>query len=132
MPLFFFDLAAPGSLERDEVGVEFEHLEAAYLDACKAALEISVEMLRDRRDPNGTAFLVRDAQGRRLLEISFGEILRPRPPARPAGDPQALRGQLDATLARSRALKADLGACVAQAQATLRDTRALLESSRAR
>ena len=132
MPLFFFDLAAPGSLERDEVGVEFEHLEAAYLDGCKAALEISMEMLRDRRDPNGTAFLVRDAQGRRLMEIPFAEMLRPRPPGRPASAPIDVRHALEQTLARNRTLQADLRTCVAQAQATLVQTRALLQASRAR
>ena len=55
MPRFFFHLEGANGVEADEIGVEFESLEAAYLDAYHAVLDISHDMLRERKDPTAHA-----------------------------------------------------------------------------
>ena len=133
MPLYFFDLASPGTLEVDEVGVDFADLHIAYLDACRAVLEISGEMVRVRRDPTRHRFEVRDAWGRSLLDIPFAEMLRPsRPPPHRAFLTQTLRSSVQATLARNRALRLEVSAGCRVARATMAQARATLERARRR
>lgn len=116
MPRFFFDLASPGRFERDDLGVVFPGVEAAYLDACRAALEISLDMLRERRDPAGHRFEVRDEGAALVLEIPFTEVLQPR--ARPA-PPHRLHRQIEATLGRSRRLRDEVRVELTRAQRAL-------------
>src|SRR4051812_45586085 len=83
MAHYFFNLVSPNESSKDDIGTELPNAEAAYLEACETALEISYEMLRERRDPSRHAFEVTDAEGRVVFEIPFAEVTRPhdhRPP----------------------------------------------------
>ena len=116
MPLFYFDLATPGGLERDDLGVAFPGVEAAYLDACRAALEMSVDMLRERQDPGLHRFEVRDERAALVLEIPFTEVLQPR--RRPVA-PHRMQRQIEATVGRTRQLRAEVHAELVRARGAL-------------
>ncbi|MBV9510581.1 MAG: hypothetical protein JO303_09910 [Caulobacteraceae bacterium] len=87
MRRYFFHLVSAGAREEDGLGVEFDSLEAAYLEAAKAALEIAHDMARQRRNPLSHAFEVCDANGRVLLDLPFSEVYggQARAPAPPDG-----------------------------------------------
>lgn len=76
MPTFFFHLASPGRIGWDEIGCEFPSLEAAYLDAHRAAFDIGLEMIRDRVDPSDHCFQITDSEGRSLIDLPFIEALQ--------------------------------------------------------
>ena len=123
MPRFFFDLATPGGLERDDLGVTFAGVEAAYVDACRAALEISMDMLRERQDPGRHRFEVRDERAALVLEIPFTEVLEPQ--SRPAA-PHRIHSQIEATLGRSRQLRGEVHAELVRARSALEAAQATL------
>jgi hypothetical protein len=75
MPLFFFDLRSRCSLQRDGDGLEFASAEIAYMEACRAIQELTVELLHAGDTPQDYAFEVADEAGRLLWRIPFGEIL---------------------------------------------------------
>ena len=133
MPLYFFDLASPGVLEIDEIGSDFADIHDAYLDACRAVLEISVEMVRARLDPTRHRIEIRDERGRALIDIPFTEMLRtPIPPPPRAFPKEALRNSIVATLARNRALRSEVSAGCRAARATVAQARATVERARSR
>jgi len=78
MPRFFFHFISQDQVTTDDVGLVFPSLEAAYLDSCNAALEISMERLRARDDPIDDGIEIADEDGRTLMHIPFSEVLRPR------------------------------------------------------
>src|ERR1700751_2845908 len=78
MPRFFFHFTSQGDVSRDEVGTEFPSLEAAYLDSCQSALEMSIDKLRVRDDPTNDSVEIADESGRLLMTIPFSEVIRPR------------------------------------------------------
>jgi len=78
MPHFFFHFISQDQVTTDDVGLVFPSLEAAYLDSCNAALEISMERLRARDDPIDDGIEIADEDGRTLMHIPFSEVLRPR------------------------------------------------------
>ncbi len=127
MPLFFFDLATPGGIERDDLGVSFPGVEAAYMDACRAALEMSVDMLRARQDPARHCFEVRDERAALVLEIPFTEVLQPR--RRPA-PPRRAHPQIEATVGRSRQLRAEVHAELTRARRALETAQETLRRQR--
>ena len=130
MPRFFFDLASPGGVERDDLGVIFTGVEAAYVDACRAALEISVDMLRDRQDPGAHRFEVRDEAASLVMEIPFTEVLQPGGPAAAPRRPHRLHRQIQATLGRSRRLRAEVSEELARARSALETAQATLRRNR--
>ena len=77
MPRFFFNLNSQGNVSIDEVGTEFSSLESAYLDACKAILDIGLEKLRSRQDPAKDSFEIIDENRNVLMEVPFFEVLQP-------------------------------------------------------
>lgn len=77
MPIFKLHLRRHGTVEPDDVGVEFHDLHHAYLDACKAIPDEARDMLAKGQDPMACAFLICDDQGRQLLEVRFDEVLSP-------------------------------------------------------
>ena len=127
MPRFFFDLSTPGGLERDDLGVTFAGVEAAYMDACRAALEISVDMLRERQDPGRHRFEVRDERAALVLEIPFTEVLQPR---RPPATLHRIHRQIQTTLGRSRQLRAEMQAELVRARGSLETAQATLRRQR--
>ena len=76
MPRFYFHFAKGREIEQDPDGLEFPDLEAAYLDAFRAAREMWAEMLERQEDPRELAFQIYDDGGRLLLTLPFAEVLQ--------------------------------------------------------
>ena len=127
MPHFFFDLSTPDDFEPDSVGVTFPSLEAAYLSANQAAVDMSIELLRERKDPSGYRFDVRDQDGRTVMEIPFSEVLNFGRNARPR-ETARLHDRLQAALDRSRRLRGELTEALTQARARALEGLALAEA----
>jgi Domain of unknown function (DUF6894) len=77
MPRYFFHLSTPEHYSLDEIGVEYPSVEAAYLGAHQAALDMSVDLLRDHVDPSRHAFDIVDQHGQMLFDLPFSEVTRP-------------------------------------------------------
>jgi hypothetical protein len=129
VPIFFFHLIYPGNYCADEVGGEFPDVEAAYLDAWQAALEMSFDMLRERRDPNQHHFEIVDEKGQFLLEILFSEVMRPT--VRPTNNLE-VRTVLRQRLQRSRELRADIKNEFDKTRLVLKSAHATLDRARSR
>ncbi len=125
MSRFFFHLCGPAGFSRDEEGIEFATLEEAYLDLWKAAVEMSVDALRQHRDPSRDRFELWDEEGRFLLDLPFSEVIKagasgPRPPMRD------LQSRLLAGVKRAHALHADLASGFEEALQSLETARTTL------
>ena len=123
MPQYYFHLASPDGFSRDELGSDFPDVETAYLGACEAALEISVEMLRERHDPSRHRFEISNDEGTLLFDLPFAEVLRP--VARPE-PPDRLIASLQHHHERVRQTRSELRSQFEQTQSLLRSTLALL------
>ena len=120
MPRFFFHLISPGVYDVDDTGCEFPSVEAAYLEAHSAAVEMIGEMLSDRRDPNRFQFEIFDEENRFMVELPFSDILRPQALG---GGHLKIQQELQCQLRRSRRLHAEI-------RAELEKSRLVIESSR--
>ncbi len=107
MPRYFFHLATEVSYSVDEDGLYFEDLDAAYLDACRAAMDMSVQMLRAQQDPGRCRFDVADDAGAILLDIPFLEVMRIRP-SRSLASNHAVNEELQSTSEELEASKEQL------------------------
>jgi hypothetical protein len=123
MPRYFFHLISPDERSPDESGCELPNVERAYLDVYQAALEISFEMLRCRRDPSALRFEVTNESGELLFDLPFTEALRP---ARRAGAPTDLHARLQRGFDRQRALTSELRDQFVLARSRISATRELL------
>lgn len=104
------------------------NVEAAYLEARTAAIEMIAEMMRERIDPLRFQFEIFDVDDRFLIELPFAEVVRSRPRAiRPPSADSIL-----ACIHRGRTLKADLRSELERARSLLASSRAILARSRAR
>ena len=120
----FFDYFDGQQLHESEDGLELRDVDAAYLEAFKAATEIWGEALRARRNPHADAFSIRDGTGIVVLELPFAEILessrgrrlRSRPnggpprPLRPPSLPQRACARV-AGLSWSRKIESSFSRC---------------------
>ena len=77
--IFFFHLRTADGVERDEVGVGLDSIEAAYLCVCETIPIAAAELLRAHQDPMACAFLIHDEAGRLLMEVPFTELVAARP-----------------------------------------------------
>jgi len=88
MPHFYFHLRTPAGWERDDTGLDFVGLEAAYLDAYRTIPKMAADLVRRKRDPLRYAFEITDEAGQLLIEVPFSEVLdrwhKPRRPVTPA------------------------------------------------
>ena len=75
MPLYFFDISAPGTFLQDDVGVAFEHLDQVRAEAIKGARGIMAEDLQAGRPVDHQQFEVRDEGGARVLTLRFRDVL---------------------------------------------------------
>lgn len=109
MPLFFFDFTFDGVTDTDDVGVQYPSLEAAYLDSCRAALDISFEKLQTRRNAHLDSVEILDGNRQSLMHVPFSEVLRPKSRVSPA---QREFGQLIQScrqqMARAERLRAEV------------------------
>lgn len=126
MPRYFFDLVGPQDRQVDDVGLTFDDLDAAYIDAHRAIDDISLEMLRDRIDYRRYRFEIRDEGGRLLMEALFDERLK-NAVQKPSAGPNDLAIRVKATLARSRSLRGELAGRLDEARAGVDRLRATLE-----
>ena len=126
MAQYFFNLLAPGRSSPDEIGTDLPNAEAAYLQACDTALELSFEMLRERQDPSRHAFEVTDAEGRVVFEIPFAEVTRPkdRPPRF-----AEIHASIQRNQERASAVAAELKSNFRRTQSLLESTKSLLSNA---
>ena len=100
MAHFFFHFCDGDSRSRDELGLELDTAEQAYLEAFAAAKSMWPELLGARCNPLDCAFEVTDAHDALLFRLPFAELVEvcrppraPRPEFRSApgdrGDPRA-------------------------------------------
>jgi hypothetical protein len=76
MPRFIFDYRdGQGRLERDDEGVEFPSLHAAYDDAVQAAVDMQTDACCEGQCATDNAFEIRDESGRLMVILPFGEAL---------------------------------------------------------
>ena len=129
MPRFYFHLRGPAGLDRDEIGLNLDGLEAAYLDACASVPALSFEMLQQRVSPDQHTFEIMDAVGTLLMEVPFAEVLeRGRKPVRP--HQRADFSEASAEIARARRLIAELQDERQALRDTLTETKRLLAEAR--
>src|SRR5689334_8335412 len=77
MALFFFNLVCPRGYEVDDIGSQFPNVEAAYLEARAAAIEMCIEIMREGDDPGRYQFEIVDHQRHFVMECPFSEVVRP-------------------------------------------------------
>jgi hypothetical protein len=77
MPRYYFHLASAKERSEDDVGTDYASVEAAFLDAHQAALDMSLEMLREHRDPSQYRFEISDSTGAVLFDLPFSEVILP-------------------------------------------------------
>jgi hypothetical protein len=75
MATFFFDFCQGNSVEQDDLGLSFDSVEEAYLEAYGTAAALWAELLQQRQDPRRCAFQVRDLAGTVLFSLPFVELL---------------------------------------------------------
>jgi len=126
MPRYFFDLVGPQERQIDDVGLTFNDLDAAYIDAHRAIDDISLEMLRDRIDYRQYRFEIRDDGGRLLMEALFDERLK-NAAHRPSAASNDLAVRVKANLARNRSLRSEVAGRLDEARAGVDRLRATLE-----
>ena len=87
MPHFYFHLRTPAGWERDDTGLDFVGLEAAYLEACLTIPDMGADLVKRRRNPLPYTFEIADEAGQLLMEVPFSEMLdnghKPRRPVMP-------------------------------------------------
>lgn len=135
MPRFFFHFTSQDDVIRDEIGTVFPSLEAAYLDGCQSALEMSIDKLRIRDDPTNDSVEITDESGRVLLSIPFLEVLRPRQKVGLQVNRRATNGAIEACLHQMRrhhTLRSELQAEYEKTRSTFQSIRTKLEILTAR
>jgi uncharacterized protein DUF6894 len=76
VPRFFFDYRGDhGRLERDDEGIEFASLEAAYKDVCHAARDMHADACREGKSLVDHSFEIRDEDSRTVTVLPFTEAL---------------------------------------------------------
>jgi hypothetical protein len=123
MPRYYFHLSEPGAYSPDDLGVEFAGIEAAYLAAYQAALDMSIEMLRERVDPARHSFEIADQTGQVLFELPFSEVMRP---AGKLPRPGSIQASIHQQHERTQHVASDLKAALTRSRSLLENTRSLL------
>jgi hypothetical protein len=75
VPKYFFNYRCRRELSHDDQGIHFDNVEAAYLSAFNAAVEMWQELLRARVDPRSCAFEVMDDRARLMFVLPLAEVL---------------------------------------------------------
>jgi hypothetical protein len=122
---FHFHLIYPNGRRLDLGVAEFDSMEAACSEAYQAALEIVIEMLRKREDPNPYRFEVFDDDGAMVFEILFSEIVHPRKPDPYLHFSRVCRGMSEDLRRNAQTCKAIRGE-LAEAHRRLREIRSSL------
>jgi len=123
MSQYYFHLWTSDGYEVDEIGMELEDAEAAYLEAFHSAREISADRLNAGQSAWRYRFDVVDCQGRLVHEVSFAEAMGQRVANNPAS-------AFVAGASRGYALASELSREIALARRNLQRCRELLAASR--
>ncbi|AWN42629.1 DUF6894 family protein [Methylobacterium durans] len=75
MPLFYFHLHALSKLRQDEIGLELDSVEAAYLAAYHSVPGVAAELVREGLDPSQFKYVITNAKDRHLMTLPFSEAL---------------------------------------------------------
>src|SRR3569623_708404 len=97
------------------------------VDAWSAIGEINLDLLRQGRASTGHRFEVCDTEGRLVFELAFSDVLAPTK-HRAALDQDVLRTRTKETLVRNERLRAEMAIALADLQAPVAATQALLAS----
>jgi hypothetical protein len=103
MTKFFFNFRQGSEYCQDWQGIHYDTADQAYLGAFEAALEMWVQLLRERNDPCACSFEVTDDLGRSVFVLPFSEVLDScrRPAIRP--NPTIVKAFTGALAAQQRA-----------------------------
>ena len=123
MARYFFHLVSPQGLSKDDIGTDLPNAEAAYLEGCDTALEMSFDMLRERQDPSRHAFEITDGDGRVVFELPFAEVTRPADRKSRIG---AIHESIQRNQERTTKIISELKTDFHRTQSLLRSTKALL------
>ncbi len=128
MPRFYFHLRTPNGTEPDEIGLDLDGVEDAYLDAYASIPSMMPDMLRQKASPYQYAFEIMDASGNLLMEVPFAEVLdRAR---KPPPQQRARWRNAQAEVERTMRLIAGVQEEQQALQATLSETMRLLAATR--
>jgi hypothetical protein len=75
MANFFFHFCDGRSTSTDELGVEFDSAEDAFMGAAESARAMWPELLAERCDPRNCSFVVADENDEELFRLDFSELL---------------------------------------------------------
>lgn len=129
MPYFYCHLHGPRGCERDEVGLEFDGPDAAYLDVCRAILDMSADLARSGHDPMPYAFEIVDAGGVLLMDVPFREMLSKG--ARPERHPPPVSAALlRGEILRATVLRTAISDSIDRLSETIRMSRQIVARSR--
>ena len=124
MARYYFHLWNGSKFEIDDVGVELDFAEHAYLEACEAAREIWSEMARLREDASSYRFFVLDQRGQTVFDVPFSEVLAPSTKASPKASAEQARN-------RHRKLAVELAREIETARSNIARSKEILSVSRA-
>ena len=79
MPRFFFNFTGDGVEAADDLGCEFDSVEAAFVEAYHGMIGIGADMLLEREDPGDLAVDIVDESGEVLMALTYGEVCQRRP-----------------------------------------------------
>lgn len=108
MPTFYIHFSDGRQTFPNDMGLEFDTLEQAYLGVCAGIPEMAHDLLVKRQDPMTAAYIIVDAKGRTLMTVPFTDVLSPsewhltKARRRPHGGPRSARARDDLALASFR------------------------------
>lgn len=82
MKPYFFHFFDGESCSADDIGLELDSPERAYLEAARSAKAMWAELLEDRCDPLRCAFVVAGEDGKELFRFEFAELIENCRPAK--------------------------------------------------
>jgi hypothetical protein len=125
MARYHFNFRDGDTLDVDDVGIEFENVEEAYLAAYHAIGEMLPERISARRDPLDCAFEITDHRGAALITVPFSEVLERG--GKPAAPKRAAFLDAVANARRMKRLTAELSQQLRQTEGALIRTKMLVE-----
>ena len=128
MAHFFFHLRGSyQGLSRDELGLEFPDVEAAYLEAFQAAHDMQHELIARGQNPRAYAFEVVNAEDELVFDLPFSEVLDRQAGRRPAKPSRTIQIAIEHGNRMMR-LSAEVAQQVQLVEENLRRSQALLRS----
>jgi hypothetical protein len=126
MAHFFFHFSDGESRARDEIGLELETVEQAYLEAFETARSMWPELLGARCNPLDCLFEVTDASDAVMFRLPFSELVDAcRPPRAPQAGSELLMA-IEATHTRAQAAKTGIRFSFDEVRESLQEANDLL------